>query len=321
VPEKISKPLSLRQTVPFSMSSARQTQTYLRRRFEEVGIKPEKRHGQNFLIDLNLLELLADTAEIQPRDVVLEVGTGTGALTAHLAAKAAQVISVEIDPRMHQLASEELIDHANISLLRQDILAGKNHLAPNVLEGIRAALAEEPHRRFKVAANLPYCVATPVISNLLIAEPIPATMTVTIQKELADRIVAAPHSKDYSALSIWVQCQCRAEIVRVLPPSVFWPRPQVDSAILQITFDPALRAAIANVHGFHGFVRDLFLYRRKHLRGALVTILKDRLDKPAIDTLLERLAFGEHARAEELSIGQMQELFTAVEAEFAERRT
>ena len=109
---------------------------------------------------------------------------------------------------------------------------------PNVLETVRAEMAKIPDARFKLVANLPYSVATPVISNLLASDLPPSSMTVTIQKELAERIVARPRTKDYGSFSVWVQSQCSATIVRELAPSVFWPRPKVTSAILQIVLDP-----------------------------------------------------------------------------------
>jgi 16S rRNA (adenine1518-N6/adenine1519-N6)-dimethyltransferase len=125
-------------------------------------------------------------------------------------------------------------------------------------------------------------------------------MTVTIQKELAERIIAAPGTRDYGALSVWVQSQCDAEIVRLMPPSVFWPRPKVDSAILRIVLNEAKRAAIPDRERFHSFVRSLFLHRRKLLRGVLVANFKDRLSKPEIDAILASLGFDPTCRAEEL---------------------
>ncbi len=293
---------------------SRQTQTYLMRRFEEVGIRPKSQHGQNFLIDLNLLELIASTAALEPHDVVLEVGTGTGSLTAITAPQVAEVVTVEVDPQMHQLASEELFEHRNVTLLLKDALAGKHRLDPELLELLAAKTAVDPRRRLKLVANLPYHVATPLISNLLALPTPPTSMTVTIQKELAERIVAAPGTKDYGALSVWVQCQCRAEIARIMPPSVFWPRPKVESAILRIDVDDERRQAIPDREYFHQFVRKLFLHRRKFLRGVLVAGYKDRLSKPQIDDLLARVGFDEKARAEELPYGDLLRLCEAVRA-------
>ena len=169
--------------------------------------------------------------------MVLEVGTGTGSLTALLAQRAAAVVTVEVDPQMFQLASEELHRFDNVVMLQVDALQNKNQLNPAVLEAVAPQLAAAPGRRFKLVANLPYNIATPILGNLLAEETPPQTMTATIQKELAERITARPGSKDYGALSIWIQSQCRVEILRVLPPEAFWPRPKVSSAFVQITLD------------------------------------------------------------------------------------
>jgi 16S rRNA (adenine1518-N6/adenine1519-N6)-dimethyltransferase len=189
-----------------------------------------------------------------------------------------------------------------VTMLQEDALKNKNTLAPSVLEAVRAKLAAQPGRYFKLVANLPYNIATPILSNLLAADPVPLSMTATIQKELADRIVAQPGSKDYSALSIWMQALCAVEIVREMPPQVFWPRPKVTSAIVHIIPHPGKRAAIADVDFFHNFIRSLFLHRRKFLRGSLATSLKDRLEKPAIDDILASFAFPTDARAEQLDV-------------------
>ncbi len=296
------------------MSSARQTQSFLIRRFAQVGIRPQTKHGQNFLIDLNLLELLFETAQIDGRDVVLEVGTGTGSLTALLAKAAAEVVTVELDPRMHQLASEELIDFENVLLLNLDALRNKNNLNPSVLAAVRERLAAAPGRRFKLAANLPYNVATPVISNLLACDMPPEAMTITIQKELADRIVSGPGSKDYGALSVWVQSQCEAEIVRILPPSVFWPRPKVTSAIVQIRLRRDWRERIPDLAFFHTFARSMFFHRRKFLRSVILSAYKERLSKPDVDSLMHGLSFDEATRAEQLDVPTMLRLCEAIRA-------
>ena len=223
----------------------RQTKTFLLERFREMGIRPATRHGQNFLIDLNLVQLIVDAAELTKDDVVLEVGTGTGSLTAMMAERAAAVVTVEIDAHLFELASEQLIDLPNVTMLRLDALRNKNNIDDRVMDAVGEHLAAAPGRRFKLVANLPYNIATPILSNLLLARHVPHSMTATIQKELAERITASPSTKDYSALSVWIQSQATAEIVRLLPPSVFWPAPKVTSAILRIVVDPAKRAQIA----------------------------------------------------------------------------
>jgi 16S rRNA (adenine1518-N6/adenine1519-N6)-dimethyltransferase len=282
-----------------------QTLTFLKQRFEQVGLKLQSRHGQNFLIDLNLLRIITDSAQLSPDDVVLEVGTGVGSLTALVAPQVAHVVTVEIDPRLAQLASEELIQHSNITLLNVDALRKKHVIEPAVLENVNRHLNNKPGRRFKLVANLPYAVATPLISNLLELDRPPESMTVTIQKELAERISARPHCKDYSALSLWVQCQCRVEILRTMPPSVFWPRPKVDSAIVHIELEPQRRKAIPDRQFFHQFVRTLFFHRRKLLRGVLASAYKDYMDKPAVDQILAEMKFGQAVRAEEIEVDQM----------------
>jgi 16S rRNA (adenine1518-N6/adenine1519-N6)-dimethyltransferase len=282
--------------------SPKQTLSFLLKRFEESGLRPDSRHGQNFLIDLNLVRLLADSARLGPDDVVLEVGTGTGSLTALMAPRAAAVVSVEIDRHLHQMASEELRACDNVVLLHQDALRNKNNIHPNMLAAVRQALEAAPGRRLKLAANLPYNVATPIISNLLLFEPPPVSMTVTIQKELADRITARPGTKDYGALSVWVQAQCRAEILRVMPPEVFWPRPKVTSAIIQIVLEPERRAAIPDLRYFHDFARAIFFHRRKFLRSVAQSAYKHSLDKTAVDAVLAERSLDPTQRAEELDV-------------------
>ncbi len=177
----------------------RQTKTFLLERFREMGIRPATRHGQNFLVDLNLVEIIVDSAELTSDDVVLEVGTGTGSLTAMMAARAAEIVTVEIDPHLYELASEQLIDLPNVTMLRLDVLRNKNTIDDRVMDAVGERLAAAPGRRFKLVANLPYNIATPLLSNLLLARHVPHSMTVTIQKELAERITAMPSTKDYSA--------------------------------------------------------------------------------------------------------------------------
>lgn len=293
-------------------ATSHQSISYLGRRFAESGVRLNARHGQNFLIDLNLLGMIADTAQLDSRDVALEVGTGTGALTGLLAQRAAAVVTVEIDPQLYQLAREELHEFSNVTMLQIDALRSKSQFAPQVIEAVQRQLAAGPDRRLKLVANLPYSVATPIIANLLAAPVLPHSMTVTIQKELADRITAAPNTKEYGALGIWIQSQCRATLVRTLPPSVFWPRPKVTSAILHIEVEPERRAQIPDLPFFHDFIRSLFLHRRKFLRSVLVSALKGQLDKPAVDEVLAETGLSPELRAEQLDVPTMLALCEAV---------
>ena len=153
------------------------------------------------------------------------------------------------------------------------------------------ALAGVPGGRLKLVANLPYNIATPVLSNLLACEHVPHSLVATIQKELGDRIVAQPWSKDYGALSVWVQCQADAEIVRVMPPSVFWPAPKVHSAIVRIVVDPERRAGVPDLHYFHQLTKALFIHRRKFLRANVMSAMKRHLDKAEVDDVLAEMQF------------------------------
>jgi 16S rRNA (adenine1518-N6/adenine1519-N6)-dimethyltransferase len=290
------------------MTNQRQTLTYLQERFRRAGLMPQIRFGQNFLIDLNLIDLIVRSADLSSKDVVLEIGTGMGSLTTKMALYAGAVVTVEIDPMLAQLAMQEIAALGNVTLLQRDALRNKNNLHDEVLQTVKEKMASIPGSRLKLVANLPYNVATPIISNLLQQEPLPAKMVVTIQKELAERITAKPRTKDYSALSIWIQSQCHSEIVRVMPPDVFWPRPKVESAILAITPDPALRSRISDLHYFHETVRALFFHRRKFLRSVVIAAMKDRLNKEQVDRLLAEAQLDGNCRAEELSIEQVIDL-------------
>ena len=292
-------------------SSNNQTRTYLMKRFETLGIHPRGKLGQNFLIDLNLLRLLHESAEIDERDVVLEVGTGTGSLTGAMAEKAAAVVTVEVDSVMHEMAKQELFVRENIRFVFADILKNKNTLNDEVLSAVREELAAGPNRRFKLCANLPYSVATPLLSNLLLSDLPPVSMTVTIQKELADRIIARPGTSPYGALGVWMQAICDVRLIRVMPPSVFWPRPKVDSAIIQVIYNPKKRKKITDLRFFHQFVRAIFFHRRKFLRSVLASAVKGKLGKETVDEIMRELNLDETARADALPVKKIIELSDA----------
>jgi 16S rRNA (adenine1518-N6/adenine1519-N6)-dimethyltransferase len=297
--------------------SARQTQSFLIERLKEAGLRPQGQHGQNFLIDLNLLDLLLRTADLGSKDVVLEVGTGMGSLTSQMAELAAEVVTVEIDERLFALASEELSGLANVTMLQQDALKNKNNIHPKVLQTLQEKLAAHPGSRLKLVANLPYNIATPILSNLLLVTPVPVSLTATIQKELADRMIAPPSTKDYSALSIWMQALCDVQIVREMSPTVFWPRPKVHSAIIQIVPNAAKRAQLSDPKFFHEFIRSLFCHRRKFLRGVLANTYSDNLPKSEIDVLLSSFNFPPDARAEQLSVETLISLANTMQKRLA----
>ena len=140
------------------------------------------------------------------------------------------------------------------------------------------------------------------MSNLLLTDIPPYSMTVTIQKEVGDRIVARPGTKDYGALAVWMQAQCDCRILRIMPPSVFWPRPKVDSAIVQVIYNQQKRKKIPNLQYFHEFVRALFFHRRKFIRSVLCSAFKNKLEKEAIDSVLAELNLKGEIRAETLSV-------------------
>jgi 16S rRNA (adenine1518-N6/adenine1519-N6)-dimethyltransferase len=256
-----------------------QTKSQIRKLLESAGIKPNKHLGQHFLIDLNLMRLLVDEAGVQKKDVVLEVGCGTGSLTELLAEKAGRVIAVELDYNLFNLAREQLSEFKNIDLLNMDILENKNTISDEVTNLMSHAHGNFPGRII-LTANLPYSVSGPVMMNL-IAGPIKAdTMFVTVQKEVADKMKAQPGSSDYGILSIILQAAGEIEIMRILKPSVFWPRPQVDSAMVRFIRSEVKNDRIPNMELFLKIVHLFLNHRRKTLHAC------SRLDEakiPGID--------------------------------------
>lgn len=289
------------QPIPSSAPDKRQTQSYLRGLFAERGLHPKRKLGQNFLIDLNLVDFVLRHAELTRADLVLEVGTGTGSLTAQLARAAGSVLSIEVDPSFYELARERLGEQSHVSLIRGDVLKNKNRLNPEVLEELARLREQYRPERLKLVANLPFAVATPVISNLLLTDLEFERMVVTVQWEIAERLTAQPGTKEFNALTVLVQSLTEVTILRKLAPAVFWPRPQVDSAIVLIRPDPARKAAIPDVQRFRIFLRDLYVHRRKNLRGGLVS-LKGRGSKEEVDRKLEELGLDGTLRAEALDI-------------------
>lgn len=292
----------------------RQTRTRLMELFEEHGFHPRNNLGQNFLIDLNIVEYIVDSAHLTPDDVVLEIGAGTGGMTTFLAQQAAHVVSVEIDENMFGLATAVTQPYDNISLINTDALRNKNNLSPIVLDEIQRQLDVSPSRKLKVVSNLPYSVATPVVSNL-IATDIPwSSMVITIQYELGLRMAARPARNHYGALSVWLQSQAFVKFLKKIPPSVFWPRPKVNSAIVRIMHDKERQNSIANRPFLQDFLRRLFHQRRKLMRSVLVGMYRKQLSKIEVDDILTQLKFKENTRAEEVQPRALVELSNALYA-------
>lgn len=290
------------QKRPTTHSGPRQTLSYLQKLLRERGIRPKNKLGQSFLIDLNLLDLLVRTAELTKDDLALEIGSGTGSLTTRLVEQAGAVLSVEIDSRYYQLARETVGERANVILLHTDVLKNKNQLHPQVLDALSELQQRSGCRRLKLVANLPFAVAVPVISNLLISELEVERMVVTVQWEIAERLLADPVCKAYGALAVLVQSLADVALVRKLAPSVFWPRPQVSSAIVAIQPNVAKRAEVGDVPRFRIFLRDLYTHRRKNLRGALAGLPGGQHTKEDVDRLLAELQIDGAARAETLDV-------------------
>lgn len=278
---------------------------------EARGLKPKNKLGQNFLVDLNLIDFIVRHAELTRDDLVLEVGAGTGSLTARLVEGAGAVLSVELDPSFHQLAQENLGPRPNLVLWHGDVLKNKNRLNPDVLAQLDALRQEFHTKQFKLVANLPYAVATPVISNLLLSDWSVERMVVTVQWEIGAKLAAWPGTEHFGGLSVLVQSLADVEIRRRLPPAVFWPRPQVASAIVRIWPRPARRQQLGDVQRFREFLRDLYAHRRKNLRGALASIPAIGLDKAAVDAKLAQLGIDGAARAETLNVADHQRLFSS----------
>ncbi|HVS35191.1 MAG TPA: 16S rRNA (adenine(1518)-N(6)/adenine(1519)-N(6))-dimethyltransferase RsmA [Gemmataceae bacterium] len=285
--------------------SARQTLSYLRNLFEERGLHPKNRLGQNFLIDLNLIDLLVRTADLTPDDVVLEVGSGTGGLTVRLLEHAGAVVSVEVDPAFAALTDEAVRDRRDrVALIHGDALKNKNELNPDIFRAIRSLQERTGAARFKVVANLPYAVAVPVISNVLLSDLNAERLVVTVQWEIAERLTATVGVKAYAALAVLTQSVADVTVVRRLPPTVFWPRPQVDSAIMLIRPNAAKREHVGDVHRFRIFLRDLYVHRRKNLRGGLASLPGKRFSKEEVDAKLAELGIEGTTRAEALDVEQ-----------------
>jgi len=255
-----------------------QTAKQIKELLESHGASPKRSLGQNFLIDPALVAKLADAAGIteqtnhtqtQPQ-IVLEVGPGTGTLTDLLLARNAVVIACELDDTLSQILANRYKEHTargRFTLVHGDCLANKRQLNPELTKHIELAMREHNAQTFSLVANLPYGAATPLLSTLLINHPECETIAITVQKEVADRILAKPGSRDYGPISVIAAALCNTKRIATLPPGCFWPAPKVSSAMAllnrrpdPLTNNPAKLSAV---------LAALFAGRRKQLRSAL----------------------------------------------------
>lgn len=241
-----------------------QTKRQIQELLSSAGVSANRRLGQNFLIDLNLMRLLVDSANIRPDDLVLEVGCGTGSLTEALAEKAGKVVTVELDANLAAIAERQLVGMDNVELLKTDALESKHTLSSNVTKALDRA-RKACSGRLLLVANLPYSVASPVMMNLVTGPMIADAMYITVQKEVARRMTAGPGSDDYGTLSILLNAASDLKTIRTLKPTVFWPQPQVDSAMVSFVRSLPKCNRIANMELFTETVHLFMGHRRKTL--------------------------------------------------------
>ena len=252
-----------------------QTKRQIQQLLSSAGVRPNRRLGQHFLIDLNLMRLLVESADIRRDDVVLEVGCGTGSLTEALAERAGRTIAVELDRNLVAIAERQLAGMENVELVSGDILESKHTLSRTVTNALARARKECPGRVLLVA-NLPYNVASPVMMNLVTGPMVADGMYVTVQKEVAQRMMAGPGSGDYGTLSIFLGGTGHVEKIRTLKPAVFWPRPQVESAMVSFVRSQAKAGRIADMDLFAQVVHLFMGHRRKTLL-ACTKLARERL--------------------------------------------
>ena len=240
-----------------------QTKRQIQQLLTSAGITANKRFGQNFLIDLNLMRLLVDSANISSSDIVLEVGCGTGSLTEAIAPLAGKTIAVEIDSNLAKIAKRQLPAAGNVTILNTDILESKNTISQTVIESLQTA---RKSGRFLLVANLPYNVASAVMINLVTGPTTADAMYVTVQKEVADRMTATPGSSDYGTLSIFLNAAGDIKTIRTLKPTVFWPQPQVNSAMVRFVRKEEKASRIKNFKLFSEVVNLFMQHRRKMLK-------------------------------------------------------
>ena len=259
----------------------------------------QKRFGQNFLIDAHVLEKIVSAAGITKDDCVLEIGPGIGTMTQYLAESAGQVIAVEIDTNLLPILADTLKDYSNVKVINQDILkVDINELVKEYNNG----------RPIKVVANLPYYITTPIIMGLFENHVPIKSITVMVQKEVADRMQVGPGSKDYGALSLAVQYYASPYIVANVPPNCFIPRPNVGSAVIRLTRYQEPPVQVKDPKLMFKLIRASFNQRRKTLQNGLNNSPEISFSKEEITKAIESLGVSPSVRGEALSLEQFAQL-------------
>ena len=259
----------------------------------------QKKFGQNFLIDTGILEEIIEAAQITKDDFVLEIGPGIGTMTQYLAEAAREVAAVEIDKTLLPILDDTLKDWDNVTVINNDILK---------VDIRQLALEKNQGRPIKVVANLPYYITTPIIMGLFESNVPIDNITVMVQKEVADRMQVGPGTKEYGALSLAVQYYAKPEIVAIVPPNCFMPRPNVGSAVIRLTRHKEVPVQVNDEKLMFKIIRASFNQRRKTLANGLNNAPDIHLSKEVIQESIEELGVPVTIRGEALTLQQFAQL-------------
>ena len=259
----------------------------------------QKKFGQNFLIDTHVLDKIIDAAGITEEDFVLEIGPGIGTMTQYLCENAREVVAVEIDKNLIPILEDTLSDYRNVTVINQDILK---------LDIPALAKEKNDGKPIKVVANLPYYITTPIIMGLFESHVPIDSITIMVQKEVADRMQEGPGSKEYGALSLAVQYYAKPEIVVNVPPSCFMPQPKVGSAVIRLTRHSEPPVTVKSEKLLFQVIRASFNQRRKTLANGLANYGAFGLPKEELQACIEELGVPVNIRGEALSLEQFAQL-------------
>lgn len=258
----------------------------------------QKKFGQNFLIDTHVLEKIIEASGITKDDFVLEIGPGIGTMTQYLCENAREVVAVEIDKNLIPILADTLSAYDNVTVINEDILK---------LDIVRLAEEKNAGKPIKVVANLPYYITTPIIMGLFESHVPIDSITIMVQKEVADRMQVGPGTKDYGALSLAVQYYAKPEIVANVPPNCFMPRPNVGSAVIRLTKHTEVPVQVEDEKLMFRIIRASFNQRRKTLANGLNNSPEIHLPKEVIQEGIEELGMPVTIRGEALTLEQFAE--------------